>query len=246
MNLPTFNARFHDSPTQFTFSSNPTLPGCVFFAIHAPDYQRIEIRTCRIGDNGWKGYQINFSIPYVRFYVECINGLLYVVLLRADNVEGDPLLNSHVATFDPQSKELKLIKSGKWIMKSNGKKVKSAIKEWSVNLVLYNSKELYLVRWIPRDGVWDFFKFDMDENQWVEQPGLGNRVLFCCISSFLVDAVGTLTNLANIVFFGYGGSTCHPYSFSSREIEYDREHYAEDRRNEDGKLYQRVWIMPTI
>ncbi|XP_065872224.1 F-box/kelch-repeat protein At1g57790-like [Euphorbia lathyris] len=250
--LPTLNSDAH--PEDCTFSSNPTLPDCVFFALfYYSESQRIEIRTCRVGDKEWKIFEIKLSIPYVRISDECVNGLLYVVLLRANapNVYSEPILNSHVGTFDVQTQEWKLIKNEKGFLESNGIKVEPR-PVWEQDLfpVVYNNKELYLVRWIGEIDAWDVFKYDMEEKQWVEQPSLGNRVLFiaCDGSSYLVDAVGKLSNVANYAFFGFRGSPSYyyPFSFSTRKIEYHHKFYVDDRNFEDSTCYERAWIIPTI
>ncbi|XP_065872829.1 F-box/kelch-repeat protein At1g57790-like [Euphorbia lathyris] len=246
MKLPSFSSDTAELLTysrirNWTFSSNPTLPDCVFFVIFGYlQSQTIEIRTCS---------QINLSIKYATFTVECLNGLLYVVLLSDNtaNVEGDPVLNSRVGTFDPESQEWKLIKNEKGSIKSNGKIVKTLICSWTVFPALYNNKELYLVRRIEHDGVWDIFKYDMEENQWVEHPSLGNRVLFLGCSSFLVEAVGKLSNVANNAFLSYDRLPLYPYSFSSRKIETNGKFYVDDYRSfEFGKFYDTAWIIPTI
>ncbi|XVF06689.1 hypothetical protein REPUB_Repub06bG0071900 [Reevesia pubescens] len=171
-----------------TFSSSPTSPDCICFAIESSKSSaKIRINLCSPGDLEW----CTISVDGFRKAVEDVvysDGKFYCVF------SGGVLGAFYIA-------------GGDWSVLTDMRPI-AGIEVWSRLQLVDSNGELLLV---CRSQDFHVFRFDWSKMVWKEIHKLGNQTLFLGCTSFAVAAEGKTSALADRIYYHGDGQRSYFY-----------------------------------
>ncbi|CAK9184241.1 unnamed protein product, partial [Ilex paraguariensis] len=209
--LPDMGINFNRS----TFSSIPTLPDCVFFAVQTKTKNKMLcIKTCHHGDLRWRKH-IYCGFKLAIEDVVYSNGTFYCVF-------SGGVLGAYSVAFE----EWKLLTDTTPILD-----VRSEIR------MVESDGDLLLV--YPSLRFFHIFRFDWSLMTWVEQDSLGNKALLLGCTSYSISAEKETSALADKIYY-HGHENTFFYSLKTHESHKCSEFYPWVTR----RAPEKIWIEP--
>ncbi|GFP99020.1 F-box/kelch-repeat protein at1g57790 [Phtheirospermum japonicum] len=205
------------------FSSAPTSPDCVVFAVAYDMFDSIiSIRTCRPGATHWNSWAYNHPRQFIRStWHQVVFSSARIYCLH---------ISGQVGVFNRENDTWKV-----YVTPPNNLSVRS---RWSDKFMAEHNGEMYVVRCCAATNP-VIYRFNEGNETWTEVGSLGGMTLFANASSSLVrtDLVGKLAG--NVVFpkVLLYGSRCVTY-FPNHGRYYPRNQLY----NWDDEQSDSVWI----